>query len=105
MCDIAGAGGPWATSPAAGAEGGGLHAVLAGGGAEPAGAVARGVDVHAVAVRCRAHAQPVVELAAEADRPAGRAAGHPVGRHLASGAVEVQVPRLAVVPVQVRPGV
>src|SRR5690606_26758617 len=41
------------------AQGGGLGAVLAGGGAEPARVVATGIDIRPAAVRIAAHAAPV----------------------------------------------
>ena len=86
-------------------EGGGLDPVLAGRGAEPAGAVARGVHVDPVAVRRCADAEPVLrDVAAQDDGEAGGAAGCPPGDRRVLRSVEVQVPRLAVVAVQPRVG-
>src|SRR5580700_7640268 len=59
------------------AEGGGLDPVLAGGRAESLAPVARDVDVDTVAVRRGAHAEPVVQFAAEHEGEPGRAAGRP----------------------------
>src|SRR5438067_701837 len=87
-----------------GAERGGLDPVLARGRAVPAGAVARGVHVDPVAPGGRADAEPVVQLTAEHHGEAGAAARGPAVRQGAVGGVEVQVPRLPVVPFELRPG-
>ena len=84
-------------------EGCRLDAVLAGGGAEPAGAVAGRVHVDAIAARRRAHPDPAEQVAAQDHGQAGGAARRPARCHRVPGPVEVQVPRLAVVTVQ--PGV
>ena len=87
-------------SGVAGAEGGGLDPVLAGRGAEPAGAVARGVHVDLVAMRCGADAEPAPQVAAQDDgEPGGAACGPPDDGGILRP-VEVQVPRLAVVAVE-----
>lgn len=89
-------------SAAAGAERGGLDPVLAGRGAEPAGAVARGVHVDLVAMRCCADAEPAPQVAAQDDgEPGGAACGPPDDGGILRP-VEVQVPRLAVVAVEPR---
>jgi hypothetical protein len=75
-----------------------LDPVLAGGRAEPLAAVARGVDVHAVAPRRGAYAEPVVEFAAEHEGQPGSAAGRPApDPGTLVGGMEVQVPGLAIV--------
>ena len=87
----------------AGPERGRLDPVLARGRAVPPGAVARGVDVDPVAPGRRAHAEPVVEVAAEDDREAGGTARRPAVRQGPVGSMEMQMPGLAVVPFQLRP--
>jgi len=85
------------------AEGRALYPVLACGRAEPPAPVARRVHVDPVAVRCGAHAEPVVQLAAEDGGQPGGAAGRPPrGQGRLVGGVEVDVPGLAVVPFQDR---
>ena len=86
------------------AERRGLDPVLAGGRAEAAGRVARGVDVDPVAPRRGADPEPAVQIAAEHHGQPGGAPGGPAGDQRVLGSVEVQVPRLAVVPVQARAG-
>ncbi len=49
-------------------------------------------------------AEPVVQLAAEHDREAGRAARCPAVRQGVVGGVEVQMPGLTVVPLEFGPG-
>jgi hypothetical protein len=79
------------------AERRGLDPVLARGGAEALAAVTRDVHVHPVTARRGAHAQPVVEFAAEHEGEPGRAAGRPAPDSGALvGGMEVQVPGLAV---------
>ena len=87
-----------------GPEGRGLDPVLARRGTEPAGAVPGHVHVGPVAARRRADTEPPVHLAAEHDGKAGGAASCPALRDRVGSAVEVQMPGLAVVPVQLRPG-
>src|SRR5882757_4671441 len=78
-------------------ERGRLDAVLAGGGAEPTGAVARGVQVDPVAARGSADTEALDVRVAQDDGEPGGHARHPALHLVGGGAVEVQVPRLPVV--------
>lgn len=81
---------------------GGLDPVLAGGGAEHAGAVVGGVDVDPVTVRGRAHAEAVAGVTTEDDRQRDGADARPLGGQPAGRPPVVHVPALLVVPGHVR---